>query len=225
MAPAVVRRRAIRSDARVNPTIVVDVATALALEKGFDALSVRAVASRLGVAPMTVYGHVPSAEHLRDLVVARLFQAVESPPDWDAGWEGAVRGFAADLRQVLLRHPAVLNMMLRSRQLPSRAAEPVERLLTALLAGGMTLEESALFFTTLFHFVAGHAQAVFASAAVAQQHVRAPDHPRYPEYPVLSDALRHMDSFQDSFDASVTLLVAAAQSILTPDPPGGMERG
>ena len=53
---------------------VVDEALAIADADGFEALSLRAVARRLGVTPMALYRYVESSSELADLVVSRVVE-------------------------------------------------------------------------------------------------------------------------------------------------------
>ncbi len=84
---------------------VVDAAVALADADGLEAVTVRRLAERLGVAPMTVYGYVPGREVLLDLMVDRVQLAMTRPPWGRAGWRSRVRRVAEANRDLLRQHP------------------------------------------------------------------------------------------------------------------------
>ena len=49
-----------------------EIAIALADEQGLGAVSMRALAARLGMSAMTLYGYVPGKEELLDLMLDRV---------------------------------------------------------------------------------------------------------------------------------------------------------
>jgi len=73
---------------------ILDAALAIADEEGLEAVSMRAVAARVGVSPMALYPHVGSKEALLDGMVGRLLGELPAPtgPDWQAGLRAAAHG-------------------------------------------------------------------------------------------------------------------------------------
>lgn len=88
---------------------VLRAAVELADEGGFDALSMRRLADRLGVVPMALYKHVADKDALLDGMVDLVFAEVEFPGD--SGWRVAMRARASAMRQALLRHPWAVGRM------------------------------------------------------------------------------------------------------------------
>src|SRR5260370_16919206 len=58
---------------------ILDAAVALADERGLDAVSMRAVAERVGVTPMALYPHVGSKAELLDAMMGRLIGELLPP--------------------------------------------------------------------------------------------------------------------------------------------------
>ena len=58
---------------RLDLDAVVDAAIALADDRGLPALTMRALAARLRVSAMTLYGYVPGREELVDLMLDALY--------------------------------------------------------------------------------------------------------------------------------------------------------
>lgn len=94
---------------RLNRAKVLRAAVELADEGGFEALTMRRLADRLGVVPMALYKHVADKRELLDGMVDLVFAEVEVPVDVD--WQTAMRLRAASMRQALLRHPWAVGRM------------------------------------------------------------------------------------------------------------------
>jgi AcrR family transcriptional regulator len=94
---------------RLNRAKVLRAAAELADEGGFDALTMRRLAARLGVVPMALYKHVADKHELLDGMVDLVFAEVEMPVDVD--WRTALRTRASSMRQALLRHPWAVGRM------------------------------------------------------------------------------------------------------------------
>ena len=104
---------------RLNRARVIEGALQLLDEEGLDALSMRRLAERLGVKPMTLYSHVANKEELLDGVVVRVLREVELPGP-EVPWADAVRRAFGSYRATLLRHPHVAPFILHR---PARDAE------------------------------------------------------------------------------------------------------
>ena len=135
---------------------VIDEAVALASEGGLDQLSLRALASRLGVSAMALYRVVASKDELVDVVVERLVAAEASTADidWPDDWPDALRAFAHFLRGTLHRHPSLLSAIQRSPQTRQVILEP-EAVLSRMLASGMTPQAAASAFGAVLSYVCG----------------------------------------------------------------------
>lgn len=87
---------------------IVDAAIALADAEGLDAVTIRAVAQRLGTGAMSLYTHVPGKPELLELmidkVVGRTYADRLLPAELD-GWQEGVRHIARSNWDNLLAHP------------------------------------------------------------------------------------------------------------------------
>ena len=116
------RRRALTRDR------VVAEALAIISAGGAAALSMRALATRLGVVPAALYRHVGSKEQLYDLVLDRVLAEVDCQADPALPWTGQVTALARRLRAVLEDHPGILfdgvnctgNKFIQSKHLSGR---------------------------------------------------------------------------------------------------------
>jgi AcrR family transcriptional regulator len=95
--------RARRPRGSLTPELILDTAEAVAAQ-GFDALSMRAVAARLGAAPMALYNHFATKEQLVDALLDRVLgRFVPEPPSEDPIED--LRRFARAHRHLLVTHP------------------------------------------------------------------------------------------------------------------------
>jgi AcrR family transcriptional regulator len=93
-----------RSRERTSAEEIVATAVRIIDADGLDALTVRRLASELGVAAMTVYSYVRSKDELLDLVVDGVAGGVALPPE-EGEWRARAEALAHSLRTVLLAHP------------------------------------------------------------------------------------------------------------------------
>ncbi|XRQ14049.1 TetR/AcrR family transcriptional regulator [Actinomadura welshii] len=133
---------------------VLDATLALAEDRGLDAVSMRAVADRLGVTPMALYRYVGDKQGLLDGLVERLMREM---PDDDPGlpWQERMRAFGSGVRDVARRHPDLflllftrptvtdaarrprnaVQAMLRDAGVPEDLVAPLQRLLDTIGMG------------------------------------------------------------------------------------------
>jgi AcrR family transcriptional regulator len=83
--------------------VILEAAERLA-EQGFEALSMRAVAARLGAVPMALYNHFPTKQRLVDALLDRVLGRFEPEPPTD-DWLADLRAFARAHRRLLAAHP------------------------------------------------------------------------------------------------------------------------
>lgn len=87
-------------------------AIALADAEGLAAVSMRAVASRLGVSAMSLYTYVPGKAELIDLMLDAVYAEIPMPGWGSAGWRERLERVARDNRALFQRHPWTLRISL-----------------------------------------------------------------------------------------------------------------
>lgn len=110
---------------------------------GPDALTMRRVATELGVDPMALYRHVHNKDALLDGVVDMLWDEVPAPPRRDGGWTEPLRAFAFGLRAVISSHPRAATLLLTRNALPRRALEAYDTLLGNIRDAGYDDDQAA----------------------------------------------------------------------------------
>jgi AcrR family transcriptional regulator len=91
-------------------------AIALADAEGIAALTMRRLASELGVEAMSLYHHVANKDDILDGMIDLVFGEIELPSERD-DWSTAMRRRAASVRSTLTRHPWAIGLM-ESRTAP-----------------------------------------------------------------------------------------------------------
>lgn len=111
--PAPSRRR---GPARsVTVAQVVDAALTLADEQGLAALTMRAVAERVGVSAMSVYTYVPGKPELLDLMVDARYARMSRPQWAGRPWRERLQAVAESNRMLLTQHPWMTEIAALSR--------------------------------------------------------------------------------------------------------------
>ena len=112
---ALLWRRRERSGRGRKPKLTVDAivgaAIDLADEVGMTALSMRAVAERLGVGTMSLYTHVPGKAELVDLMVDTVLGETARPDRLPEGWRARLELVARENAALFHRHPWLLEVV------------------------------------------------------------------------------------------------------------------
>lgn len=151
--------------ARLSRSSVVAAALELVDASGADALTMRALARRLGVDPMAVYRHVRDKDDLLgamcDVVVGEL-----PPLDPSAPWEPQVRTLALGLHTAVVRRPALLPVLASAPVTPVSLVA-AQRAIALLVAAGASEETATSAFSVVFSYVVGAALVAVADAPPA----------------------------------------------------------
>ncbi|MFC4113967.1 TetR/AcrR family transcriptional regulator [Nonomuraea zeae] len=115
---------------------ILGAALAIADERGLDALSMRAVAERVGVTPMALYGYFRNKDELLDGLVGRLLTKL-SPDDGGGDWEERLRAIAWATRRLAREHPSVFPLLLFRPSVTPDGVKVVDRLYQALIEAGV----------------------------------------------------------------------------------------
>jgi AcrR family transcriptional regulator len=92
---------------------IVQAAMAIADEEGPEAITMRAVAARLGVGVMSLYWHVPTKRDLEGLLMQQLMDEASPPPDPTGDWREDLASIARSARRNMLRHPWMIDLYSR----------------------------------------------------------------------------------------------------------------
>jgi len=138
--------------------VVAEALTIIAAE-GAQALSMRALAARLGVVPGALYRYVRGKEQLYDLILDAVLGEVDCLTDPAAPWAARVTTLARRLRAVLENHPGTAALLKTRDPLSPTSLELAEAFLAPLLAAGLPGREAALAFRLVYDYTLGFALA------------------------------------------------------------------
>jgi AcrR family transcriptional regulator len=144
---------------------VVAEALAVISTDGAQALSMRALAGRLGVVPGALYRHVRSKEQLHDLVLDAVLAEVDYRADPAQPWTARVATLAHRLRAALEHHPGVAALLKTRDPVSPASLALAEAFLAPLLSAGLSGPEAALAFRLIYDYTLGFALADPSSPA------------------------------------------------------------
>lgn len=159
--------------ARLTLDDVVLAAVALADAEGLDAVTMRAVATRLGVGAMSLYTHVPDKESLVDAMLERVSGEPDLPAQPSGDWRADLRVLAREQRALLQRHHWVIEAVSHRRPLGPNGLAALEFALGALEPTRLTPAERMEVFALLTGFVINVARAELADRATDGDPARA----------------------------------------------------
>ena len=145
---------------RLDVDAVASTAIAIADADGLDAVSMRALADRLGVSPMTLYGYVPGKAELLDVMLDALYLAMPRQP-WPAatGWRERAAAVAGANRGLYAAHPWAAAISTARPPLGPGQMAKYEHELAAFEHAGLGDVEMDAVLTFLLGFVQGIAAA------------------------------------------------------------------
>lgn len=149
---------------------VVRTAMAIADAEGSAALSMRRVATELGVATMSLYRHVPSKDELVERMVDTAFadHRLTAPPPAD--WLAALDAGARRLWEIFRRHPwAAAVMSLTRPQVTPNVLAYSEWVMSAMAAAGLEPHRIFQVHLTLFSYVRGLAVSLEPEVVAEQE--------------------------------------------------------
>ncbi|TXS47490.1 TetR/AcrR family transcriptional regulator [Streptomyces sp. OR43] len=146
----------------LTPLRIAKAAVGVADAEGLDAVTMRRLATELGVAPMAAYRYVTGKDELLELMVDFVYAELELP-DGKEGWRATMRSVALRIREVLLRHSWVTRATWCAPT-PNQLAVP-EAVLAALDGLGLDADNAMAVYNTLTAYVHG---AVDSEVALTQ---------------------------------------------------------
>ena len=134
---------------------IVRAAADLIERDGLAAVSMRRVATDLGVAPMSLYNHVPNKAALLDRVAEYIIAGLRYVDDPAADWRDRGRALARAFRAMAHAHPRGMAVVL-SRQINSAAGlRLMEHALAIADAGGFSRRQTVRAVRVLVAYIIG----------------------------------------------------------------------
>ena len=135
-------------------TEVLHAAIELLDEVGLDGLTMRVLASRLGVRAGALYRHYPSKQALLDAMVEHL-ASPEVAVRVTGPWDERLRIVATGIREVMLSHRDGARLMSTFRDPGAEAVQTFLGLIAALVEAGIPEETAVVAVDTVLAYVNG----------------------------------------------------------------------
>jgi AcrR family transcriptional regulator len=188
---------------------------------GVGSLTIRSLAHKLGVKPMSVYYHVANKDEILDGIVDLVFSEIELPsPGGD--WRTEMRLTAISARRILRRHPWAIDL-LQSRTSPGPATlRHHNAIIGTLREAGFSVEMTAHAYALLDSYVYGFAlseaslpingpETVADVAESMNQQISVADHPYLVEF-ATEHILKPGYDFGNEFEFGLNLIIDALTS-------------
>jgi TetR/AcrR family transcriptional regulator, tetracycline repressor protein len=128
---------------RLTKQAVVDRALALGDAEGLEALTIRRIATELGVTPMALYWHFRNKEELLAGLGDQIWSELDTDIDPAAPWDQQLRGLFESLLDVLRAHPCASQLILEGEKQSNATLVASETTLGVLRRGGFDPEAAA----------------------------------------------------------------------------------
>jgi len=199
----------------LTPKRVIEAASAVADRGGLSAVSMRHVATELGVEAMSLYHHVADKEALLDGLADWIVEQIALPDVTDP-WRAAMTARAMSARSVLSAHPWAISLI-ESRSMPGTPLlRHHDRIVGCLMESGFSAALATHAFATIDAFVYGftlsEASLPFAPGDGAEAAFASDVAPPPDQFPHLFRALGElMDagtySYSEEFDYGLELIL------------------
>ncbi|MEU7256992.1 TetR/AcrR family transcriptional regulator [Streptomyces rimosus] len=164
-------------------------AVALADAEGLGAVTMRAVAARIGAGTMSLYSYVPNKETLLELMIDEVSGAHRLPePSGD--WRADLRRLFHEQRAIMRRHPWLPAALPARQTFGPNTLAALEHALAVLAPAGLDARAGLEVFSLLSGFVASHVTHELAQEQAADTTGRAfhDAQTRYLRSPAVTDA-------------------------------------
>jgi AcrR family transcriptional regulator len=148
---------------------VVETGVAVADAEGLDAVSMRRVATELGVVPMTLYTYVPDKATLLELMLDRVYLAMPRAQLPDRPWRERLATIAEENRRLVAGHPWVAGLPASRPPLGPGLMAKYEHELRAFDGCGLDDVETDAALTFLIGFVQSSARTAADVRAAAER--------------------------------------------------------
>jgi AcrR family transcriptional regulator len=135
---------------------ITDAALEIVAKQGYDALTMRSVASALGTGPASLYAHVVNKADLNELIIGRLCTQVVLPEPDAESWRAQIADVCVQLRDQYLNYPGVSRAAMAMAATDLDVLRVSEGMLAILIAGGIKPQAAAWAIDALYLYVGAY---------------------------------------------------------------------
>jgi AcrR family transcriptional regulator len=212
-----------RSRARrvLSTEAIVETALRIADEEGADAVSMRRVASELGVGTMSLYHHVGDKDELLELMSDAISGELLVPGEILGDWRAALRAIAHRTRESLLRHPWLIETRASRPLVTPNALRHIEQSVAVVIGLDVDRKTAVAMVTATDDYTIGHVfrQARFSGDrfSSAEDTARMRDLLATGDYPLLARLYAddpHLTPAPETFEIGLEWLFDGMQAVL-----------
>ena len=152
---------------RISLVHIVAAGVAIADADGLAALSMRKVADRLGVGPMSLYTYVPGRSELVELMIDHVY-GEHALPDPELPWQQRVEQWARETWRIYDAHPWLLDYNMARLPIGPHVLDVSEALYAALFAAGFVEAENVAMSNLIQWQLLGAARSMISDADEAR---------------------------------------------------------
>jgi AcrR family transcriptional regulator len=167
-----------RRSAPLDRAAILAAAVELVDRQGLAGLNMRALAQALDVGTMSLYHYVPNKDALLDGIVESLMLEIELPVPADGSWDQRALRMARSLREVALRHPNCVPLMVTRPFATPAALVPANAAFGLLAEAGLDAEQALITFRAIVAYVFGFVMMESAGFFASFGNAPDPDHLR-----------------------------------------------
>jgi AcrR family transcriptional regulator len=119
---------------------ILEAALAIADERGLAAVTMRAVAERVGVTSMALYPHIGDKDGLLDGMLGQLLSQLPMPPP-GGDWQSRLAALGRAVRALSRQHPGATTLVFARPSVTPDAVRVVDAIYELLLAAGVPAAE------------------------------------------------------------------------------------
>ncbi|WP_069160346.1 TetR/AcrR family transcriptional regulator C-terminal domain-containing protein [Nocardia altamirensis] len=135
---------------------VIDTALGVIAAEGYEALTMRRLASELDTGPASLYAHVVNKADLDELLIGRLCAELVLPEPNPAIWREQLRDVCTQIRDQYLKYPGISHASLATAPTDLEIVRINEGMLAIVLAGGVAPQAAAWAIDALLLYVAAY---------------------------------------------------------------------
>jgi AcrR family transcriptional regulator len=195
---------------------VLDAALQVLDAEGVEALTMRRLASELGVSAMAPYRHVGSKDELLIVLVDRLAARLVYPPR-PADPKGAILVLWSTIYDSLAQRPWVPEVLARRRMMAPSVLDAIEEIHVGLRDAGLSIQGAVRAYRLMWNFTLGSllvGAGASAEGPSQQRELRgAPDPERYPTLAAAAAAwttTQDRDTYREDLDTLIDALLPDA---------------
>jgi AcrR family transcriptional regulator len=122
---------------------IIDTAFGIVASEGYEALTMRRVATALETGPASLYAHVVNKDDLDDLLLGRLYAQIELPEPDSGTWRQQITSVCAQMRDQYSRYPGISGAALAIVPTNLETMRVNEGMFAIVLAGGIDPQTAA----------------------------------------------------------------------------------